>query len=471
MRSDWKVGGLVILFGAMLLGVFATLKASLFSPKTETYYAVFDDAGGLDSGAQVLLAGVSIGQVKSVSINSAGKAEAVLAIESGRKIAKGTVAVLPKGFISIGDLKVQLQPPAESSDFHAVNDPNDPIPGMLQGPLESIFPDTQKTIDELNNTLVAFQELLGDEELKGGLVDLMKSGQQTADKFGSLAANLDSTLASNSGKINELMTSMVKTMENVQAVSLEVKQFAAGGSLQAKTDEILATMASTAKEGELLVKDLRAYTADPEMKASLDGTLSNFKTMSDSGVKIAADAEIMSSNGVEISEQAKELMAKVNKLADEVQDLVKEFKGTVGKILPGGASGLVPDISVQSDLTLETRPDRLRSDITLSIPVGKESVHFGLYDAFESNKLTLQLKRAINARTDLRYGVYASKPGVGVSYALAPNLWLRSDIFGLNDPRLDLRLRYDLKGGWHTWAGVERVFGSNTPALGVGIKR
>lgn len=473
MPAAWKVGALVLIFVGLILGIFATLGASIFTEPKELYYAKFADAGGLDSGADVLLAGVSIGRVDKVELTSTGEAIATLAIEQGRKLDKSLVAVLPTSFISLGDKQVLLRPMAQASGTYTAGDRSDPIPGILQGPLDEIFPDTEETMAELNKTMVAFRSLLEDKELKDGLVGIMKSGETTATKFGNLADNFNSTLTQNSDEINTLMKTMVATMKNVQSVSAEIEEFAASGTLQDQTEQLLTTMNAAATEGKGLMEDLRAYTADPELQDSLKSTLKNFESMSASGVNIAADTEVMTKNGIEISQQTKELMTKANKLADEVEKLIEDVKGAVKKFDPtgAGAGGLIPKVEVESDLTYNTEASRIRTDLNLKIPAGKEKLIFGLYDAFESNKLNILLERSINDRTDLRYGVYASKPGAGVSYRFAPNTWLQSEVFGLNDPQLDLRLKHRFNEALHGWVGIERVFDRNSPAIGIGIKR
>ncbi|QYK54177.1 MAG: MCE family protein [Fimbriimonadaceae bacterium] len=471
MQSAWKVGGLVVIFAAMMMGVFAILKSSIFAQPTDTYFVRFADAGGLNSGAEVLLAGVSIGKVESVTLAEDGTARAKLSIEHGRTISKDIVAVLPTGFISLGDRQVLLERKGTLTGTYSPNNIDDPIPGAIKGPLEDIFPDTESTMQELNKTMVAFQNLLGDKELKDGLIGVMKSGEQTADKFGKLADSLSGTLNRNGDEIDALMTSMVAAMKNMQEVTAEINAYAGSGKLQAQADQLMTTMNSAAKQGELLVSDLRTYTSDPTIKDNLTGTLENFKSMSDSGVNIAQDAELMAKNGVEISDQTKQLMTKANKLADEVERLIEDVKGAVQKFGSGGGQSLIPEVNIESDLMYQSEQQRLRADVNLVIPAGREKLVLGLYDAFESNKLNVQFERALNERTDLRYGVYASKPGVGVSYAFAPNTWLKTELFGLNDPQFDIRLKHRFNQTIHGWVGIEDIFGRNSPAIGIGIKR
>lgn len=268
-----------------------------------------------------------------------------------------------------------------------------------------------------------------------------------------------------------MIASVAVSLQNLQDVSFEIRRLATDGKFEAQADELMRTINAAAKEGELLVRDLRSYTTDPEIQDSLKTTLRNFETMSDSGVRIASDAEVMSKNGIEITEQTKELMIKANKLADEVSRALEELKGTVQGITQRAGGALIPGVQVEADLARETNPNRLRTDVNVLMPIGRETLVVGMYDAFESNKLNLQLQRSLSDQLDFRYGVYASKPGVGVSYAVAPKLWFRSDLFGLNDTQLDFRMRYDFSSGFHGWVGIERLFERNSPAFGIGIKR
>ncbi len=471
MQAAWKVGALVVVFAGMLIGVFAFLNASIFSKPTSTYYVEFTDAGGLNEGADVLLAGVSIGRVEEVRLLSTTSARATLRIDEGVQLDRRLVAVLPTGFISLGDRQVLLQPGREESGTYQPNDPSDLIPGQLQGPLEGLLPDTGPTLNELNKTLVAFQELLQDDELKNGLKDVMASAKTTSDQFGRLAGNLNGTLDRNRADIDAMLDSMVAAMNDVQSVTAELNRYATSGQMQAQVDSLLSTMNSAAQEGEALVRDLRAYTTDPEIQANLKKTLANFEAMSESGTRIAQDAETMTKNGIEISEKTSELMTRANKIAADLEELIGDVKGAVGRFSESGGTSFLPKIGVEGDLVYQSGDSQLRADVNLRIPAGKDDLIFGLYDAFESNKLTAMFEKNVNDQLDLRYGVYASKPGVGVSYAIAPATWIESQLFGLNDARLDVRLRHRFGSTVHGWFGLENVFGRTTPAIGVGIRQ
>ncbi|MBS1707117.1 MAG: MCE family protein [Armatimonadetes bacterium] len=479
MRAAWQVGLFVVVFVGLVVGGFAVLRKGFLAEKTDTYFAKFADAGGLASGAPVLLSGVQVGRVESVSLDIDNQALVKLSVRQGQKLSRSLVATLPTSFVSIGDKQVLLRRQGTADGFFAPGNEHDPMPGLLLGPLDGVVPDSKETVKELNKTLVAFQNLLGDEKLKGSLTGLMDQSKETAAKFGQLAGNLNGLITQNQTKFGAMLTSMSASMENLQAVSTKIKQISTDGDLETKMKSLMANLAEASSTGKQMVADLQAFTGDPEIKANMKATLANFKQMSDSGTRIAAEAETMAKNGakisgsgVEIGEKTSALLDKANKLAGDIDGLVQKFKETVDKIkLPGNGKPLIPPIGFEAGISRETDPNHVRVDANASISIGKDAIKLGLWDAFESNKINFQYQKTLNPRMDLRYGVHASKPGLGVDYAFAPNAWLQTDVFGLNDTRMDLRLKYGFGTGFLGWIGVDRLFERNAPTIGFGIKK
>ncbi|MEZ5162674.1 MAG: MlaD family protein [Fimbriimonadaceae bacterium] len=126
MGAAGKVGGLVVLFAALFFGVLAVLQTSVFKKPMDTYWVLFDDAGGLSEGAPVFLSGVQVGNVQKVSLAQNSGATITLNIDQGVQIPQGTVAVLPGSFISLGDRQLHLKTPAESSGFISPDNESNP---------------------------------------------------------------------------------------------------------------------------------------------------------------------------------------------------------------------------------------------------------------------------------------------------------------------------------------------------------
>ncbi|MBS1721719.1 MAG: MCE family protein [Armatimonadetes bacterium] len=468
MQAASKVGLFVIVFVGLLLGAYALLEKSLFAKPNDVYYADFKDAGGVTTGSAVLLAGVKVGQVKEVKLLGPSQARLTLEVEKGTQLPVGSSALIPASFVSLGDQKIQIvAPPTTPTGWLS---PGATVPGRLGSPLESFGPEGKDTLAELTKTMQSVQGLLGDKGLRQDLHQLMATVTDTSKKFGTVASRVDGLVASSQGQFQAMLRSTSVTLSNMQVVSGEVRKLVASGELQGKTTALLDNLNLAVKKGTQLVEELQSFAGDPEMRASMKDAMANLKVMSDSGTKIAANAEVMSANGVEISEKTSKLMDKANHLADQVDELIQKFNKTVDKFA-GPAKSLATGIEYEATLAQETDPGRLRADANVFVPFGKDKVMFGLFDAFETNKVNLQLQKQVNPNLGLRYGAYASKPGIGVDYQVGPRLGLRGDLFGLNDPRLDLRLNYRLGSGLAGWVGVNKVFERNAPSIGVTVRK
>lgn len=118
------------------------------------------------------------------------------------------------------------------------------------------------------------------------------------------------------------------------------------------------------------------------------------------------------------------------------------------------------------------RDGSFRTDLTLSFPYrDNRFFYLGVFDVTESNKFILQYGSQLAPTLDLRYGLYASKPGVGVDWRFTPRLHLRADVFDPNDLQINTRAKIQLNTDWSLWVGIDSLFGQNQPVLGVQLTR
>lgn len=474
MQSATRVGFLVVVFVGLLVGAYAVLQRSFFEPKTKTYYAEFADAGGVTTGARVLMAGVEIGTVAGVELSNRRTAKLKLAVREDVSVPVGSKALLPTSLIGIGDRQIELLAPPKATEAAAEGTV---FAGTAKSALEAFAPDSGKTIAALETTLnkankllEATTELVQDHELKRNMNALMVQSAVTAERFGALAARLDKTLAANSGAITQMMKNGKTVSTDIAAVSREFKSYVQKGTLQGNIDTLFTKINTALDNGNQILASVKQLAADPAMQDNLKGIIANTKTMTDKGTEIAENAKLLTGKGVEFADEATSLMKKANKLADQAADLMNDLKK---RLLPGTNGGPLSNlkkIQVSADIMRESRPNRWRSEVAVNMPLGKNSLELGLWDAFESNKLTARYGQPLGKNGQLKYGVFASKPGVGVEFPLAPNLRLRGDLFGVNNPRLDLRAGFGITKNVHGWIGLERVFERNAPSIGIGIR-
>jgi phospholipid/cholesterol/gamma-HCH transport system substrate-binding protein len=240
------------------------------------------------------------------------------------------------------------------------------------------------------------------------------------------------------------------------------------GEMTGKVAALLDKLTSTSAEAEKLVVSLNDFVNDPKLRQPMADTMANVKTMSDSGTRIAASAEEMAKNGVTISAKAIELTDKANLIADEARETLIKLQGFFQKVPSGN---IFNKLETRMDLIREENPGRFRTDFEVVTPIKDFNLHVGIFDAFETNKLTVQMGQRFGRTNEYRYGVYAGKPGFGVDWRLAPNLHLEGNLFDLNNTRLDFRARYDFGKDFVGWLGFNRVFDGNAPMIGIGFRK
>lgn len=462
-----RVGAVVALFGILLAGAYVVLGRSFFAPKVNRYFAIFQDANGVTQGSKVMLAGVPVGYVEKVALEPPVRARLTLAVYDHVSIPAGTHTELPTSLIGLGDQVVLLVPPAGRVTKYLV--PGAFMDGVRSSPLQKLLPDTGPALRELSATLSATRKLLQDDKLKSQVAGLLEASQQTMQRFAALAANLDATVRVNSRQLTALLERGNQVVANMSRASASIARIVSDGKLEAKMNGLLSNLDLAVSDGRKLLGQMEALVNDPNLRGSLNEIMANTKQITESGTRVAANAEQMATNGVALSEKANVFMDKANALADDVKGILQKVRSTIGS-LPGMA-GLAVGFEARADVFRETDPIRWRTDFNVLFGVGKQKAMVGLYDAFESNKLNLQLLHQFSPSGTLRYGVYASKPGVGVDYALSSRLGLRGDLFSANDPRLDIRLSYEMRRGLYGYLGIDRVFGRNSPTIGIGLRK
>lgn len=456
-----------MVFVAMLYAGYLLLGASLIAPKTDTYFADFADAGGIGVGTPVLMAGVKIGQVQQIELSNPKMARITLGIDRQYQIPQGSTAQVQGSIIGLGQQPVTIVPPDHLTGMNL--QPHSIILGSHPSPLENYLPDAQSTMSELKKTLVAARQLLQDEHLRGDITKILETSATTMEKFGTVADKANSLIGENQASINRAIASAATAMANIQKSTAIVAEFAKDPRWRQQSLSILDNLAGTSKRAEKLVDNLNAFVTDPKLRRPMDETLNNTAKITDTGKRIADNTEIISKNGIIMSQKAIEIEDKAKGLEDDAKGVLNRLGGVLG---PHHVAPLLAGVSASVDEIRESRPGHTRTDVNVNVPVGKGTdLDVGVYDAFESNKLNLELGHTFSPGSEFLYGVYASKPAVGVDYRIAPWLYLRGDLYNPNDPRADIRARILFGKGFYGWLGINSVFKYNAPLIGLGYEK
>jgi phospholipid/cholesterol/gamma-HCH transport system substrate-binding protein len=466
MQGAWKVGLLVVVFGVLLVGAYQILGRKMFAPKTTTLYAELEDVTGVNVGAPVLMSGVKIGAVSKVELTHPKLARLTMEIDETARIPMDSSVQVPTPLLGFGDNPVHVIPGTLTGGTIAEGTV---LRGTRLSAFEGILPDLDTTVEELNKTLVAMQDFVGDGTLKNNINRLTDSAVKTIDRFGALAGNVEGLVADNRGAIAQSMKSVQLAMLDVQRSATLARGLLEDPRWKDEASALLTSMNATVQKANEVLGSVDALINDPNIRQPIHESLANAKTITESGTRIAASAEKITEEGIVISKNITSLTQKANELADETRTVLKKIQDFFNRVpSTGGLRG----VEAGMDLIRETEPAHWRTDVSAKIPIGGGSnLHMGVFDAFESNKLTLQLGKPYMSTNEYRYGIYASKPGVGVDLQLARNLKFKGDLYDINDPRLDIGVRYEFKNGLLGWLGFNRLFDRNSVYAGLGFRK
>lgn len=262
MKKEVKIGiyALLIFLGAWA-GIRFLSGADIFG-RTNTFYAYYSDASGLQTASNVVVRGVKVGQVASVAIAPEDPTKVIVSLailkdysipsDSKAKIFSAGLMGGQAVEIILGESKQSLK----SGDTIATEVES----GMFDA-ISSQFGDIKtklfEMIDNINTTLLTLNTLVDSNNanisstiahLNGVLADLEKSN---------IVSNLDSftgTLKDNGGKIDSIVTSVDNLTASLDAQQLGVKLASSVENLNlllAKFNESNGTVGNLLNDKEL----------------------------------------------------------------------------------------------------------------------------------------------------------------------------------------------------------------------------
>lgn len=466
MQSAWKVGLFVIAFGVLTIIGFRLVGDNLFKKEFDTYFATCPNAGGVQSGAVVSMAGVKVGRVTEVRLVGPSEARMKLEINKGLFIPSDAELVIPTNLFSLGEQQVNLVSPSGGKVGKLAL--NSTIPGRLGSFLENTLPEGKETIALLNQNLEALRKLLEDHQLRDKLASVLDSTDGAVKELAGLIQQGRSLVGANRALIEQALKNANLAVEDLRTGIRQATAILADPAIAEDAKSILASLQQTAARADNLVGELQAFLADPSLRQSVHESMQNIEAMSRTGTEIAENARKITENGSIVSEKAIELADEAKQVASEARDLLQRLKEVIGR-LPDDIKVASPKVDLEAGYNTTT--DRVQIDANFRYPLGKTTSLFGgVYDLTETNRITLQYSHD-HGDHSFRYGIYASKAGVGVDWS--PSSWMSvsGDLFDPNDPAFNVRARFRLTKDAYLWAGVHRLFDRNQPIAGIGIRR
>ncbi len=452
-RKAAVMTGLTILIAVSLLyGLLTMLKGPLAGKGVFRLTLKMSDAIGIQKQSRVYMSGVEIGQVRSVDLDKNFKATVILEIDSTVRVPKGSVASVQSPGIAGVDKLVSIMPgkgPGLLKD-------GDIIQASVQIGLMEMAPVITDTMVSAKRLMDTVSKLLDDKAMQGQIRQTLSNVQQATAGAAALTQQAMTTLAKLTNHADVLARDAQGASRQLPAMLAEVR-------MALEKAGALIDSANTATQG------VAQMTTDPELHASVKETAAQIAILTKQMNEIAAGVNKIASDP-KFQEDIKGTVSKANDAMSSAKDTTIKVGKFMDRVLAP------PNWKFDPDITLDTvslpRKGRTRSDLTMKLPLPKDTfLSLGLYDVTESDLTTIQYGAKLNSSLDARYGLYAGKAGAGVDWEISPLWSFKGDVWNPNDLQIDAKVKYQSGKQWSIWAGMDSIFNSGQPLIGVQINR
>jgi len=298
---------------------------NVFAPKT-TYYAIFEDVGGLQKGNTVRVAGVNVGSVTEVVIGDGGRIKVYFRViddathlirgEPGLALAEtdpkpSAAAIGSKGLL--GDRIIEV---TVGADEYPEWDPNEPIPVSVGGGIMALAERTLVEAEGTAHNLRLATDPFADQEFSE---DLKETARNLAKASG--------MIANGDGTIGRLMYDA----ELGRDVKGAVKELRAAGKQVAALGKNLNKIAEDVQTNEGTVNALLYGTEGADAIRNIRDTFGQLNTIL-TDVR-EGDGAV---NQLIYGELGDSFMTNLQNASDDIAFLTKEAregKGTIGALL------------------------------------------------------------------------------------------------------------------------------------------
>ncbi len=466
--------GAVVLIGIVLLVMGLRFLQTRFTEGD--YYLLkvrFKDARNISEGASVLMAGVRVGSVRQVElVGTPPVAELTLAIRQSVRIPQGSTFRLSAGLLLPTESRVEIIPPAQVA---GVIEPGSVLEGEnpldFTGVANRLTPEVERTLQELQLTLASARRLIEDQDLRRALTETLRAVEEATERSTRLIAQVEGLVGENRAQVRQLLAEAVATTRELKRTLENANRLLQDPQLNEDLRATLASARASAQQAEQILQQANTLIADPQLQDDIKTTVQNVRQLTEK-------ANTLAEKTGKVIENAEQLVRNLNESVEEAKPILQQAKGTfervntaLDRLVTARTLGIV-DANYRIDMTYTSQLERYRTDLQIALLTrDNRTLLLGLYDLTEQDRLIAQYGVQVAPNLLVRYGLYASKPGIGVDYRLGERGLLTLDLFNPNDWQGSLRLNWRASNQVWLWGGLESPFRRNYPAVGIRIER
>jgi phospholipid/cholesterol/gamma-HCH transport system substrate-binding protein len=517
--------------GLTALAAAAVLMAGTFSlrgvtDKQGSYLKTvsFKDAQGIQEGAFVRVRGVEIGSVEETRLGSRGDAELVLRISKDYDIRPDDAIRISGGVFGFGQAYVEITPQGRKvaqeprADGVLIGD-SGPSTETVLSRSEELLANLNGLVSNMDRLTAGLAKAAEDPRLRTSLAQTLKNFETISGSGVVIARNMETTtagagrlmvsfkdtssqLAATLKRAETLLGTFQGTATQSEGLMREMRAMTAdtravvkdsGELVRTSTDtvkkagdfvqdtrgiltdnrealkDVFQTLSSALKKLDGTLAEAQAFLGDPKIRQDLQATAANVRDATDNLKKITADFQGVTGDP-KVQEDLKTTLANLRDVTAEAGQVFKRINSTVG----GGGKGLksigerLSATEFRSEVVRRVETGRTRMDLDATIPwSGNSFYRLGLYDFGEASKFNIQAGMTVHPNVAARFGIHASKLGLGLDVGNRRRPPLTVDVFGLDRPQVDIRGAIPIWKSIDLTVGVDNLGRRTDPVVGL----
>lgn len=220
LKKEATIGLCVIIALFILFMGINFLKGVNIFKAANYYYAVYENAAGLQDSAPVTLDGFKVGLVREINYeyNNPGHVKVELSLDRSLKLPEGSKAVIEQDILGTSTVVLYL---SDSKNYHKVGDEIEGVTakGLMENVSQNLMPGVAAIFPKIDSLLTSLNRVVGDPALMASV-----------KRLDAITLNLEQTmrqLNATAGSLPPVMNNVGGITKNLNAMSGDLAEFSA----------------------------------------------------------------------------------------------------------------------------------------------------------------------------------------------------------------------------------------------------
>lgn len=469
--------GMVAVIALILFGLVVTQIGGIAEERGQEYVVTFPNVGGLQTKAPVLLAGVKVGTVKKMELNSEDSRVLVtmLITREGVNLYRARRPEDPPGSFYIytvagnllGDKWLDIRTGRIPPDTPPVKANEEPILGEPPVSLDDLAREGNAVMSEFRESVNALNELVADKKFQSDIRESMGNFNEISKNLkgatgdarllvASLNARVERLGNALEGVVGHVNDTMAGFSADARVIGSDLRQFSSGlrGVVtrnQGNIDQVVASLRETSITLNRTMKQLEALANNKEIRDDVVATVNNLRRTSEEVQGIATDIRSVTADP-EVQGDLRDTIRNAKEATQDAKDLVGRVKGFAS----GFNTGNLAQVYLDNEWNTRNGRPAFNANVFL-LPNSPYGAKIGVDSIGIDNLANVQvMKNFDNFR--VRAGVVRSQLGLGADARLfSKRVEMSVDAYNTRNVDVDVYGKVLFPGDFYLLGGYRSV--------------